>query len=79
MEQTDLLDWLDSKRVIKQQPPAQTTQHRTFIIEQLKPIFRELEALKLSPLTISEAMAHYQELYRDKAQNAILGDLKPTE
>ncbi|SMG64465.1 hypothetical protein BMETH_2445323398210, partial [methanotrophic bacterial endosymbiont of Bathymodiolus sp.] len=25
MEQIDLLDWLDSKRVIKQQPPAQTT------------------------------------------------------
>jgi hypothetical protein len=51
--QMDLIDWLDEKRVIRQQPPSQSTQHRLFIIEQLKPIMRELEALELSALTIS--------------------------
>ncbi|SHE22518.1 hypothetical protein [methanotrophic endosymbiont of Bathymodiolus puteoserpentis (Logatchev)] len=72
MEQMDLIDWLDGKRVIRQQPPTQSTQHRLFIIEQLKPIMRELEALELSALTISEALAHYQNLYQEKAQQAIL-------
>jgi hypothetical protein len=43
---------------------SQSTQHRLFIIEQLKPIMRELEALELSALTISEALAHYQNLYQ---------------
>jgi hypothetical protein len=33
---------------------------------------RELEALELSALTISEALAHYQNLYQEKAQQAIL-------
>ncbi|TXL15364.1 hypothetical protein BMR04_11825 [Methylococcaceae bacterium HT3] len=36
MEQMDLIDWLDDKRVIRQLPPSQSTQHRLFIIEQLK-------------------------------------------
>ena len=71
MEQMDLIDWLDGKRVIRQQPPTQSTQHRIFIIEQLKPIMRELEALELSSLT-SEAMARYQNRYQEKAQQAIL-------
>ncbi len=72
MEQLDLMDWLDSKRVIKQLPPAQAIQHRAFIIEQLKPIMRELEALGLSALTISEAMAFYSNSYQEQAQKAIL-------
>ncbi|TXK95865.1 hypothetical protein BMR09_10525 [Methylococcaceae bacterium CS3] len=67
MEQMDLIDWLDNKRVIRQQPPTQSTQHRLFIIEQLKLIMRELEALRLSALTISEAIAYYQNLYQEKA------------
>ncbi|SCN47289.1 hypothetical protein BAZMOX_06368_0 [methanotrophic endosymbiont of Bathymodiolus azoricus (Menez Gwen)] len=33
---------------------------------------RELEVLELSALTISEAMAHYQNLYQEKAQQATL-------
>ncbi|TXL03774.1 hypothetical protein BMR07_14290 [Methylococcaceae bacterium CS1] len=67
MEQMDLIDWLDNKRVIRQQPPTQSRQHRLFIIEQLKLIMRELEALRLSALTISEAIAYYQNLYQEKA------------
>jgi hypothetical protein len=66
MKQMDLIDWLDNKRVIVQQPPSQSTQHRLFIIEQLKHIMRELEALELSALTIFEALAHYQNLYQEK-------------
>lgn len=76
MEQMDLIDWLDDRRVIKQQLPIQSIQHRLFIIKQLKPIMRELEALEISALTISEAIAHYQELYREKAQQAILSPFK---
>ena len=72
----DLIDWLDDRRVIKQQLPIQSIQHRLFIIKQLKPIMRELEALEISALTISEAIAHYQELYREKAQQAILSPFK---
>ena len=68
MEQMDLIDWLDGKRVIRQQSPTQFTQHRLFIIEQLKPIMRKLEALELSALTISEAVVHYQNFYQKKAQ-----------
>jgi hypothetical protein len=37
----------------------------------IKHIMRELEALELSALT-SEAMARYQNLYQEKAQQAIL-------
>lgn len=77
MKQTDLIDSLDNKRIIK--PPAQHTQRRAFIIDQLKPIMHELEALGLSPLAIAKAMTHYQKLYFQKAQNVILCDLKPTE
>ncbi|WP_140414140.1 hypothetical protein [Bathymodiolus platifrons methanotrophic gill symbiont] len=36
MKQMDLIDWLDEKRVIRQLPPTQSTQHRLFIIKQLK-------------------------------------------
>ncbi len=75
----DLIDWLDGKRVIKQQPPAQMTQHRQFIITQLKPIMRDLEALELSPLAIAEAMAYFSNLYQEIAQNVILYDLKLVE
>ncbi len=75
MEQLDLMDWLDSKRVIKQRPPAQATQQRAFIIQQLKPIMREFEALGLSALTISEAMAHFSNSYQEQAQKAILSPL----
>lgn len=72
MEQLDLLDWLNSKRVILEAPPAQHIQHRRFIIEQLKPILKELEALNISASTISEALAYYQHHYLEKAQQAIL-------
>ncbi|GFO76437.1 hypothetical protein BPLS_P4214 [Bathymodiolus platifrons methanotrophic gill symbiont] len=72
MKQMNLIDWLDGKRVIRQLPPTQSTQHRLFIIKELKPIMRELEALELSALTISEAMAHYQNIYQEKVQQAIL-------
>ena len=68
----DLIDWLDGKRVIRQLPPSLSTQNRLFIIEQLKPIMRELEALEISAFTISEAMAHYKNLYQEKAKQAIL-------
>lgn len=72
MQQLDLMDWTDSKRVIKQLPPAQATQHRAFIIEQLKPIMRELEALKLSPLSLSEALAYFSNRYQEQALQSIL-------
>lgn len=72
MEQIDLLDWLDSKRIILESPPSENTQHRRFIIEQLKPILKELEALNISDLTISEALTYYQNHYLEKAQQAIL-------
>lgn len=76
MEQIDLLDWLDSKRIILELPPSENTQHRRFIVEQLKPILKEIENLNISDLTISEALAHYQHHYLEKAQQAIL---KPSE
>lgn len=76
MEQINLLDWLDSKRIILALPPAEHIQHRRFIIEQLKPILKELEVLNISDLTISEALAHYQYHYLEKAQQVIL---KPSE
>lgn len=50
-------------------------QHRRFIIEQLKPIFKELEDLNISDSTISEALAYYQNHYLEKSLQAIL---KPT-
>jgi len=72
MIQTDLLDWLDSKKIILALPPAQSTQQRTFLINQLKPIMREMERLELSPLAISEALAYYSNYYQEAAQAAIL-------
>lgn len=72
MEQMNLLDWLNSKRIILKSPPAEPIQHRCFIIQQLKPIFKELENLNISNLTISEALAFYQNHYQEKAQEAIL-------
>lgn len=70
--QTDLLDWLDSKKIILALPPTQSTQQRTFLINQLKPIMREMERLELSPLAISEALAYYSNHYQEAAQAAIL-------
>lgn len=67
MEQLDIENWIDQNRVIKSMPPAQAIQHRTFVIEQLKPIMQELDYMELSPLAISEAMAHYMEKYRQAA------------
>ena len=67
MKQMDLIDWLDDKRVIRQQPPTKATQTVFLSSSSLKPIMRELEALELSALTVSEAMAHYQNLYQEKA------------
>jgi len=72
MEQLNLLDWLNSKKIILDLPPTEHIQHRTFIINQLKPIFAELEALELSDGAISEAMAHYQNHYQEKHQKTIL-------
>ncbi len=72
MIQPDLLDRLDSTKIIKSLPPAQCTQHRAFIIEGLKPVIRELESLKLSPLAISEALAFYSNQFKDVAQAAII-------
>lgn len=72
MEQLSLLDWLDKKRVIVELPPNEHIRHRAFIIEQLKPIFRELEALELSDSAISEAMAYYQHQYQEKHQNCLI-------
>ena len=72
----DWLDWLDSKRIILESPPSENIQHRRFIIQQLKPILKELENLNISNSTISEALAYYQHYYLEKAQKAIL---KPSE
>lgn len=72
MEQTDLLDWLDGKKVIRAQPPSQSIQHRAFVIEQLAPIVRELETLRLSPLAVSEALQFYAGQFQTKAQNQLL-------
>jgi len=72
MEQIDLLDWLGSKRIILESPPSENTQHRRFIIQQLKPILKELEALNISDSTISEALAYYQIYYLERVQKAIL-------
>ncbi len=72
MIQTDLLDWLNKKRVIKAAPPSQGIQQRAFVLDQLAPIMRELEALELSPLAISEALHQHAAYFQDKAQNQIL-------
>lgn len=72
MKQTDLLDWLDSRRIILSLPPSRSTQQRAFVIEQLKPIIRELESLKLSPLSISEALAFYSNHFQEVAQAEII-------
>lgn len=72
MKQTDLIDWLDSKRVITSQPPALAISHRAFTVEQLAPIMHELESLGLSPAAIADALHFYAKQFRDKAQDQIL-------
>lgn len=74
--QTDLLDWLDSTRIIQSLPPAQCTQQRAFVIEGLKPVISELESLKLSPLAISEALAFYSGKFKEVAQVELLEKAK---
>ncbi|GFO75230.1 hypothetical protein BPLS_P2317 [Bathymodiolus platifrons methanotrophic gill symbiont] len=78
MKQMDLIDWLDGKRVIRQLPPTQSTQHRLFIIKELKPIMRELEALELS-LSAPDGMIvsrRRREICQSEVRDSARGRLK---
>lgn len=72
MKQLDLIEYIESLAVIKAMPPAQATQQRAFVIEQLAPIMREFEALDVSPTALAEAMAFYLNKYREQAQQDLL-------
>lgn len=69
MKQASLLDWIDTT---KSSIPSEAIQHRAFVVEQLKPVMQELEALELSPLAISEALAHYHAHFQTIAQDLLI-------
>lgn len=71
-KQMDLLDWLDSKAVIREEIPAAVILHRAFVIEQLRPIIAELKALALDDFAISEALHYYAGQFQQTGQNKLL-------